>query len=407
MRDFRDAKAMAQTLRENLTTKAVTISHSESLELISRILGVADWNTLSAMLQVGRTSPRVPTIKLQTGISSYPAIPLRDLVPFPTTTYPLFVGREKTILALKDAFARQREVVLAIQKNETVDQPAFEDIYDIGVLAQLLEIQRLDDGTLRVLAQGRQRVVIQRFVGETGSYRVDVAGVSEGPIPDEPELIQRAVRRFESYISAHDIRVPPIWPPLERTLDPGRVADVIASHIVLPISEKQNLLATLDPVKRLKSADALIDLSTLPLSPALHATRRRAIEYADQRGHQYATLEHLLLALVDDTDAAAVLRDCNADFGTLKADLIRYLDKELNNLMIETGKNGQPTAAFVRVSQRAAVHAQELGWSEVRGSNTLMAILPETRSPAVRLLSGQGITQKLVATSITGNTGSA
>jgi ATP-dependent Lon protease len=118
-------------------------------------------------------------------------------------------------------------------------------------------------------------------------------------------------------------------------------------------------------------------------------------------------LEHLLLALVDDADAAAVLRDCNADFGTLKADLIRYLDKELKNLMIETGKNGQPTAAFVRVSQRAAVHAQELGWSEVRGSNTLLAIFPETRSPAVRLLSGQGITQKLVAASITGNTGTA
>ncbi|WNV08030.1 hypothetical protein [Tardiphaga sp. 709] len=91
----------------------------------------------------------------------------------------------------------------------------------------------------------------------------------------------------------------------------------------------------------------------------------------------------------------------------MKADLIRYLDKELKNLMIETGKNGQPTAAFERVSQRAAVHAQELGWSEVKGSNTLLAIFPETRSPAARLLSGQGITQGLVAASITGNTGSA
>src|ERR1700759_694190 len=109
MRDFRDAKTMAQTLRESLTGKAVTISHSESLELVSKMLGVADWNTLSALLQSERRDTSVAVAGRSTALVSYPAFPLRDLVPFPAATYPIFVGREKTVLALKDAFERQRD----------------------------------------------------------------------------------------------------------------------------------------------------------------------------------------------------------------------------------------------------------------------------------------------------------
>ncbi len=123
MRDFRDAKAMAQSLRESLTTKAIDISHSESLELVSKMLGVADWNTLSALLQADRREPAMPVAQRQAGTASYPAIPIRDLVPFPTATYPLFVGREKTMQALNQAFERQREVVLAIQRSPASTSP--------------------------------------------------------------------------------------------------------------------------------------------------------------------------------------------------------------------------------------------------------------------------------------------
>jgi ATP-dependent Lon protease len=151
MRDFRDAKTMAQTLRESLTTKAVTISHSESLELVSKMLGVSDWNTLSALLQADRRETGISGAKRPSEAVSYPAMPLRDLVPFPTMSYPLFVGREKTMHALDQAFERQREVVLVVQRNSAVDEPGFDDIYEVGVLASLLELMRLGDGTLKVL----------------------------------------------------------------------------------------------------------------------------------------------------------------------------------------------------------------------------------------------------------------
>jgi ATP-dependent Lon protease len=394
MRDFRDAKAMAQSLRESLTTKAIDISHSESLELVSKMLGVADWNTLSALLQADRRDPGIAAAQRQTGTASYPAIPIRDLVPFPTATYPLFVGREKTMQALDQAFERQREVVLAVQKDPAVNEPGFEDVYEIGVLAQLLELERLGDGTLKVMVQPHRRVAIRRFIGEGGAFQAEVADVSEGPIPDASDVIQKAIKRLESYAAAREIRIPQIWQLLDQTRDPGRVADIIATRMILPVSDKQSLLAMLDPVARLKRVDALMDLSALSVSPTLEATKRRALDYANQRNHQYATLEHLLLALIDDADASAVMAARNADLGALKASLLNYLDNELKNLVIEQGADAKPTAAFERVAQRAALYAHGLGRPVVTGENTLLAIFPETRSPAARFLGEQGVSPR-------------
>src|SRR5216684_54983 len=293
MRDFRDAKTMAQTLRESLTTKAINISHSESLELVSKMLGVSDWNTLSALLQANRRDTGISVAERPTGTVSYPAVPMRDFVPFPTGTYPIFVGREKTMHAVNNAFERHRQVVLAVQREATVDEPEFDDVYEIGVLAQLLEIERLSDGTLKVLAQAHRRVVISRFIGEAGAYRAEIADVSEGPIPNALELIQNAVKRFQSYAAAREIGTSQTWAFLDQIRDPGRLADIISANMALPINDKQGLLATLDPVMRLKRVDARLDVPALPFSPGVEGTRRRALDYANQRNHQYATLEHL------------------------------------------------------------------------------------------------------------------
>jgi ATP-dependent Lon protease len=257
MRDFRDAKTMAQTLRESLTTKAVAISHSESLELVSRMLGVADWNTLSALLQAGRRDTETAA-KSPAEENIHPAIPIRDLVPFPTMIVPLFVGGEKTMRALDHAFQGHREVVLAVQRESGIDEPGFKDVYEVGVLARLLELERLDGGTLKILVQAHRRVIIRRFHGEVGAFQAEIADVSEGPIPDAPGLILRAVERFESYAAARQIQLRQTWPPLQQTRDPGRVADIISTHMALPIEDKQSLLATLDPVARLERVDALM-----------------------------------------------------------------------------------------------------------------------------------------------------
>ena len=248
MRDFRDAKAMAQTLRESLTTKAVTISHSESLELVSRMLGVADWNTLSALLHAERHDTAAPMARLKTTTTLYPAVPLRDLVPFPNATYPLFVGRESTVQALNQAFEGGREVVLAIQRQAAVDDPRFSDVYEIGILAQLLELEPLDDGTFRVLTRGLRRVALRSFAAETVAYQAEVADVSEAAVRDARDLIRRIYQRFQDYTAAHGILVPDIWLFFDQTRDPGQIADIVATRMKLPVRDKYELLATLDPV---------------------------------------------------------------------------------------------------------------------------------------------------------------
>jgi ATP-dependent Lon protease len=192
MRDFRDAKSMAHTLRESLTSKAMAISHSESLEMVSRMLGVADWNTLSALL---KDDPRTAA-SIKTGASSYPAIPIRDFVPFPAMTFPLYVGREKTRQALELAFAGPREVVLAVQKDAAVDDPKQNDLYEVGTLARLMEVERLRDDTLKVLVQVQRRIAIRRFVGEHGAFQAEIADLAEGRPPEAPALIDQAVGRF-------------------------------------------------------------------------------------------------------------------------------------------------------------------------------------------------------------------
>jgi ATP-dependent Lon protease len=258
------------------------------------------------------------------------------------------------------------------------------------VLAQLLELEPLPDGTLQVMTEVHRRVLIHRFVGENGAFEAEVAPLSEGPIPDAPELILRAVKRFERYAAAREFHIPGVWPLLEHTRDPGRVADIIATRLRLAMGDKQNLLATLDPVARLRQVDAFMDIGR-PASPRLQATKRRALLHATRRNHQYATLEHLLFALLDDDDAAALLLSCNVDFEAMRTSLQVYVDRGLNNIAIQGEGEAKPTAGFQRAEQRAEVHAQELGRSEVTGADMIMGIFPETRSPAAQLLGAQGV----------------
>jgi ATP-dependent Lon protease len=257
MRDFRDA--MAQTLRDSLSSKALSISHSESLELVSKMFGAADWNTLSALIQAGRHAPATATASPAEPARTYPAMPIRDLVPFPSATFPLFVGRPKTIHAIDQAFQRQREIVLAVQKDSAMDEPGFDDICEMGVLAGILDLMPLPDGTLKVMVQAHRRVAIRRFFGETGAFLAEIADVSEGPIPTAPDLVENAVARFTAYAKARGISAPQIWALLNQIRDPGRIADIISTHVALPLKDKQDLLVTLDPVTRLERVYALME----------------------------------------------------------------------------------------------------------------------------------------------------
>jgi ATP-dependent Clp protease ATP-binding subunit ClpA len=128
-------------------------------------------------------------------------------------------------------------------------------------------------------------------------------------------------------------------------------------------------------------------------SRALEKTLRKALALANERRHEYATLEHLLLALIDDPDAAAVLRACNVDLDQLRKNVVQYLDTDLDNLIVETIDEAKATAGFQRVVQRAAIHVQSSGREEVTGANVLVAIFAERESHAAFFLQEQDMTR--------------
>ncbi len=142
-------------------------------------------------------------------------------------------------------------------------------------------------------------------------------------------------------------------------------------------------------------------------SRELESTLHRALAAANHREHDYATLEHLLLALIDDQDASALMKACNVDLGALKENLANYIDNELTGLAKSDGKDARPTPAFQRVVQRAVTHIQWSGGADVTGGNVLVAIFAETESPAVRLLGEQGLTGQDAVNFIVQGTGKA
>ncbi|HRX74786.1 MAG TPA: Clp protease N-terminal domain-containing protein, partial [Hyphomonas sp.] len=130
------------------------------------------------------------------------------------------------------------------------------------------------------------------------------------------------------------------------------------------------------------------------MSPSLETALEKALTLASEREHEYATLEHLLLALTEDEHAKEVMGACKVDLEVLRADLIRYIDEELTSLIVEDGEGRvQPTAAFQRVVQRAILHVESSGRDEVTGANVLVSIFSERESHAAYFLQEQDMTR--------------
>src|SRR4051812_16365970 len=129
------------------------------------------------------------------------------------------------------------------------------------------------------------------------------------------------------------------------------------------------------------------------LSRNLEQTLHRALAYANERRHEYATVEHLLLALTEDQDAITLLRACSVDLDRLRREVLTYVDNEMTNLVWKDSGDAKPTAGFQRVLQRAAIHVQSSGREKVTGANVLAALFGERESHAIYFLQEQDMTR--------------
>jgi ATP-dependent Lon protease len=195
------------------------------------------------------------------GKELYPLLPLRDVVIFPYMVTPLFVGRPLSIHALETAMEKDKLVFLATQKDPKIDEPEFEDIYDIGILGQVIQLLKLPDGTVKVLVEGKSRGRIDAFMRREECVFVEVEGLADFPAAStEVEALIRSVNdTFENYSSLSKKIPPEMVSSVEEIADPGRLADTIIAHLNVRIPDKQEILALLDPRERLERLFTLME----------------------------------------------------------------------------------------------------------------------------------------------------
>jgi ATP-dependent Lon protease len=195
-------------------------------------------------------------------IKILPILPLRDIVIFPHQPAPLFVGREKSVRALEEAMKKDgKQILLATQKDKDDDDPSPDGIYDVGIVATVLQLLKLPDGTVKVLVEGRARAGITRFTSESEFYEAEIAYVAEdGAVSAEAEALSRAVvEQFENYVKLNKKVPPEALASIPQIENPGELADRIASHLSVKIAEKQQLLEIFNVVKRLEKVYALME----------------------------------------------------------------------------------------------------------------------------------------------------
>jgi ATP-dependent Lon protease len=194
--------------------------------------------------------------------SLIPVLPLRDVVVYPHMVIPLFVGRERSIDALDAAMKDNKQILLVAQKEAEIDEPDFTDLYHVGTLANILQLLKLPDGTVKVLVEGSQRSKVLRYQ-ETGSFFSAVVEKIDDVFnlsAQGQDVLQRTViNSFDQYVKLNNKIPPEVLNSLSGIEDPSRLADTMAAHLTLKVSDKQTVLETADIEKRLEDLMTLME----------------------------------------------------------------------------------------------------------------------------------------------------
>jgi ATP-dependent Lon protease len=187
-------------------------------------------------------------------------LPLRDIVVFPHMVVPLFVGRAKSIKALEDAVAGDRELLLAAQKDHKIDDPREQDIHRVGTLGTILQLLRLPDGTVKVLVEGKARATVQRFVRSDPFYTCEIQVLPDGDDKsvEVAALVRSIHTTFENYVKLNRKVPPEILNSVTTVQSPSRLADTIVAHLNLKLEDRQRLLELESPAQRLEEVLSLM-----------------------------------------------------------------------------------------------------------------------------------------------------
>ncbi len=244
-----------------------------------------------------------------TNLVQLPLLPLRDVVVFPHMVIPLFVGRPKSIKALETAMEAGKSIVLVAQKSAAKDEPMPEDLYAIGTVANILQMLKLPDGTVKVLVEGNQRAHINQVVDAKTHFAVEATPVpADNEITHEVEAMRRTlVAQFDQYVKLNKKIPPEILTSLSGIDEPGRLADTIAAHLPLKLEQKQEVLEMFEAKKRLEHLLTLIEgeLDILQVEKRIRGRVKRQMEKSQREyylNEQVKAIQKELGELEDGAD---------------------------------------------------------------------------------------------------------
>jgi ATP-dependent Lon protease len=226
--------------------------------------------------------------------TSFPLLPLRDVVVYPQIVQPLFVGRPKSIKALEVAMASDKQVLLVAQKNASEDEPGIDDLFQIGTVATILQLIRLPDGTVKVLVEGLERARIKNVVFDADHFKAETNVLSSEEIPEKESalLIRSLLSQFDQYVQLSKKIPPEVMTSISSIDEPGRLVDTIASHMSLQLQEKQNLLELAGLQARIEHLMALIE-SEIDLFQVEKRIRGRVKKQMEKSQREYYLNEQM------------------------------------------------------------------------------------------------------------------
>jgi len=237
---------------------------------------------------------------------SYPVLPLRDIVVFPHMIVPLFVGREKSVRALEEVMQDDRQILLSSQIDPTVDDPKMDGIYRTGVLANVLQLLKLPDGTVKVLVEGRSRVRITRFVENESFFEAHAEELEE--TPGDPAVVEALLRsvgdEFEKYAKIKKNVPEEALSSIAETREPAKLADLVSGHLGVDVGQKQELLETLDVGERLEKVYGLMqgEMSVLQVEKKIKSRVKNQMEKTQREYYLNEQMKAIQKELGDGED---------------------------------------------------------------------------------------------------------
>ncbi len=295
-----------------------------------------------------------------------PLIPLRDVVVFPHMVIPLFVGREKSIAALEEAMAGERDILLAAQKEAKINDPAPGDIYTMGTVGAIIQLLKLPDGTVKVLVEGKRRARIRAFLSTDRYFLAQAEELDEPPVdtPEARALMRTTLEGFAQYVKLNKKLPSELVGSAETIEEPGRLADTIAAHLSVKTTAKQELLEIVDPVKRLERLYELMqaEAEVLELEQRIKRRVKKQMERTQKEYYLNEQMKAIQKELGEGEDAQAEIRELakRIEEKDMPEEAKEKARKELQRL-----KMMSPLSAEATVVRTYIDWILELPWNEV------------------------------------------